>query len=237
MKPNVRSVTGVYITRTGKPLEFESQLERDSYLTMDFEPNVDDITAQPLRISNWVPDCRILSDERRFLVEIKYESELVTKWQEFSERYSSLEKEAAKKGFHFGVMTDASIYYPEVHRTGVLKSIKAHQIIKHIPSHVEQEMRAIINEGHPVTIRELAEKIAEGASFAQKVATVCRFLCSGSPHLLRVPNSNLLDCIVSLPDQGLPYYEARIFGFQQLRERIHMHPMSQLQRQVTSPDV
>lgn len=235
VRPNVRSVTGVYITRSGKPLEFESQLERDSYLMLDFEPDVDDITAQPLRISNWVPDCKILSGDRKFLVEIKYESELIAKWPGFSERYSSLEEAVAKEGFHFGVMTDASIYYPEVHRTGVLKSIKAHRIMRHIPAHVEQAIEGIIHEGRPVTIRELAEKVSEDLTHARKVGMVCAFLCSGPSHALETPRPSLLDCLVSLPQRGSSYCEARIFSFLELKERIRTHPMRQVQQKVVSP--
>jgi hypothetical protein len=237
VKPNVRSVTGVYITRTGKPLEFESQLERDTYLMMDFELGVDDITAQPLRISNWVPDCEILSGERKYLVEIKYESELIAKWPEFSERYASLEEKVAREGFCFGVTTDASVYYPEIHRTAVLKSIKAHRIIRNIPERVEQEIKAVIHEGRPVTIRELAEKTGVGTSYARKVGMVCRFLCSGPVYALETPSPSLLDCLVSLPQRGSPALDVRIFSFQELRERIRTHPMRQLRQGVATPIV
>ena len=235
VRPNVRSVTGIYVTRTGRPLEFESQLERDSYLTMDFEPDVNDIVAQPLRICNWVPDCRVLSGDRKFLIEVKYESELVAKWLEYSERYASLEDEVAKEGFRFGVMTDSSVYYPEVHRVGVLKSIKAHRIIRHIPNHITQEITATIQEGRPVTIRELVEKISGDTSYAQRIGTVCRFLYNGPSHVLETPSASLLDCLVSMPRHESQYCDARFFCFQELKERIRMHPMRQLKQEAASP--
>lgn len=230
IRPNVRSVTGIYITRTGKPLEFESQLERDSYLVLDFEPDIGDITAQPLRISNWVPDCLITSQGRKVLVEMKYERELVAKWSELSERYSFLSKEVTKDGFDFRVMTDCSVYYPETHRVDLLKSIKAHRGSKHVPERIRDQINEVLRTEGQSAVGKLIQGIDPDSDYASRIGMMCKLLCSGQPYFLKTPTARLLDCLISIPKTGVSSYGQRMFDFNELRERIRAHPIHGLER-------
>lgn len=230
IRPNTRSVTGIYITRTGKPLEFESQLERDAYLVLDFESGIEDITAQPLRINNWVPDCLITSQGRKTLIEIEYERELVTKWPELSERYSFLSKEVTKDGFHFGVMTDGSVYYPETHRVDVLKSIKAHRGSKHVPERIRDEINEVLRTEGQSAVGKLVERTDPDSDYASRIGLICKLLGSGQPYILKTPSARLLDCLVSIPEARVSSYDQRVFDFNELRERIHAHPIHRLER-------
>jgi len=228
VKPNSRSRTGFYITRKGKSLEFESTLELHTLLILDFEPAVDDVAVQPMRISDWVPDCLIRIQDEKILAEIKKESELIQRWPELSLRYSSLNKHCLAQGFTFGLITDALIYYPERCRVGILEAIwHLARECRHPEEETIGQIDRIIRSQGLITIRTLIDKLGPETDTETRLKAVCNSLANGIRHTLLTPSSNLLDCIVSsTATKQNQVFGKRILSFEALQERIRTHPYS-----------
>jgi hypothetical protein len=231
VKPNFRSSTGFYITRTGDALAFESQLERDALLTLDFEPGVRKIFVQPLQIEAYVPDCRItLASGRTNIAEIKYESELVEKWSQLYAKYSTADRYCLSEGFGFGFVTDASVYYPERHRVKVLKKVRFLGNGNGFDDQVQEQLTRDLETNGPMLLSLLASRIDAPLNYPQRVREICRLICSGAAYILKTPSLDLSDSVIS--DAGS--YESasvctRVIGFEEMKERIRTHPLQHLQ--------
>lgn len=119
-----RSVTGTMPNGN----RYESTLERDFMLLMQFDPAVDVYTPQPLTLNyvgqdgrshRYTPDGLIewrvdlhVHDPRPVLVEIKYREDIVGKWREWRTRARAAKAFAAEKGWLFMIFTEREIRTP-----------------------------------------------------------------------------------------------------------------------------
>ena len=119
-----RSVTG----RMPNGNRYESTLERDFMLLMQFDPAVDVYTPQPLTLTycgedgqshRYTPDGLIewrsdrpVHDPRPVLVEIKYREDVIGKWREWRARARAAKSFAAKRGWLFMIFTEREIRTP-----------------------------------------------------------------------------------------------------------------------------
>src|SRR5208337_3510207 len=136
---NYRSLTGYfYSVKNGRGINFESSLERDFYLTLEFQDDVLSYEEQPIYIEyqqnrrkkSYPPDCLVTykdeSGKRPLLVEVKFTSELAgKKKEELEEKFSIIKQYAQENGMDFKVITEKEI------RVGVyvenLKFLYAHK--------------------------------------------------------------------------------------------------------------
>jgi len=235
IKPNCKSVTGFYVSRKGRKLIFESKLERDAYILLDFEPCVKDVIAQPLcwkfhRIGNYIPDCSIIMALGQTIAEIKHESELVEAWPKLSVKYFAANNYCLSNGLKFGFVTDAFVYHPR-YRLGILKQIRFLGSAKDANDYVQNQLVNILQSEGPTTIKSLAEEIDAQLDYAQRIGEICKLLCRGSAQVVKTPTPHLPDCVISAPEYNTAEEScARVISFEQLLERIRTHPYRHLSR-------
>jgi hypothetical protein len=230
IKPNSRSCTGSYVTRDGEALQFESQLERDVLVTLDFDPTVREISVQPFQIEGYHPDCEFTRFAQRWICEIKYESELVMKWRDLLCKYSKAHEYCVSKGLMFGFITDASVYFPERHRVSLLKQIRFLGNGNDFDEQVQEQLANKLVKSGPILISSLARQIEAPLSPARRVREICRLICSGVACVLKTQTLNLADCVISraVSDESLAA-RTSIIGFEEMTERIQTHPFQHLQ--------
>lgn len=124
---NHRSLTGKVITQ-GAAVSFESSLERDFLVMMDWDHSVSQVHEQPLSVPYQDADGRSRLYTPDFLVsyvsgasvlyEIKYRADLKTDWRLLKPKFRGAIRFARENGIRFSIMTEVEI------RTGYLKNIK-----------------------------------------------------------------------------------------------------------------
>jgi TnsA-like endonuclease N terminal len=226
VRPNSMSSTGFYVTTKRNILPFESQLERDAFLFLDFESNVERITSQPLRIRDYFPDCEVITNAgNKIIVEIKYESELVEKWSDVFSRFSIENQYCITNGLQFGFITDAVIYRSQRYRLNILKRIKFLGMGDFDGQVQEQLANELLRRG-PTPLSLLVSKIEAPIDEARKVREVCGLVCSGEANILTTQSAKLADCVLSIADSHTrPIGFAAIIGFERMKERIKTHPL------------
>jgi len=118
------SLTGYFYSVLNKRLiPFESLLERDFFLTLEFASNISSYDSQPLEIvrrvgktdRKYYPDCliqhTIASTKPHLLVEVKHSKDLENpkKKDAILERMTISEQYAAEQGWDFKMVTDRDI--------------------------------------------------------------------------------------------------------------------------------
>src|SRR3989454_591139 len=133
---NSRSLTGKIIdSRRHTAVAFESALERDLYILLDFDPSVAHFEEQPVTIAyqdpvgvnrrytpdvlvHYIPALRGQWDPRSVLYEIKYRDDLRTHWHEYRAKFKAARRYARSQGWVFQLITEREI------RTPYLKNAK-----------------------------------------------------------------------------------------------------------------
>ena len=109
--------------KAGGRAEFESTLERDYYLTLEFDPSVARFTPQPLRVSyrglngrkkSYVPDTLVEyhGDRPPCLVEVKHVADLLADRDEYRQKFQAARQVARERGWTFCTVTERSIRGP-----------------------------------------------------------------------------------------------------------------------------
>jgi hypothetical protein len=94
---NYRNVTGYLPSEKAAYAAFESTLERDFYLMLDFDEAVLSWKSQPLTLEyefegkprQYTPDVLARYDGRQVLYEVKYRSELKEKWSQLKPKFKA----------------------------------------------------------------------------------------------------------------------------------------------------
>jgi len=131
---NSRSLTGKVIDfRSHRAVSFESALERDFYVLLDFDPTVTHFEEQPVTIAyqdpvgasrTYTPDVLVhyrpeaQRDHRPVLYEIKYRDDLRTHWHDYRSKFKAARRYARTPGWGFRLITEREI------RTPYLKNAK-----------------------------------------------------------------------------------------------------------------
>jgi hypothetical protein len=113
-----RSLTG-RVAIGGLSIPFESSLERDFLVLLDFDPTVVDVRGQPIRIDyvdsvgrsrHYTPDFLVEYDEGDVvLYEVKYRSTLREEWALLKPKFRGARKYAKARGWRFSIITDQEI--------------------------------------------------------------------------------------------------------------------------------
>lgn len=122
---NYRSVTGRVQTLDGQTVSFESTLERDLVLLMDFDPRIARITHQPMKIRYrlesgeeraYTPDYLATSrgsplrkPARPLLFEVKYLDELRDRWSDLEAGFRAARMVCAQRRWGFQVVDERCI--------------------------------------------------------------------------------------------------------------------------------
>lgn len=122
---NYRSITGYFPSLiNNRSIAYESSLERDFFLLLEYDKDVLSYEEQPLVIPyhqggidrTYTPDCLIFYKEhlnkKPLIAEIKYTSELEEKKVELDEKFHLIEQHAAENDMTFRVLTEKDIRGP-----------------------------------------------------------------------------------------------------------------------------
>ena len=125
---NSRSLTGKVIDfRSHRAVSFESALERDFYVLLDFDPTVTHFEEQPVTIAyqdpvgarrTYTPDVLVhyrpeaQREHRPVLYEIKYRDDLRTHWQDYRSKFKAARRYARTQGWVFRLITEREIRTP-----------------------------------------------------------------------------------------------------------------------------
>ena len=121
---NAVSLTGkVYVPKEERHVRFESSLERDFVIRNSFDPNVDAIKEQPIKIdfeddygvSDYTPDFLIFYNNhggpefKPHLFEVKYRADIKKRWPEFKRKWKAALEYCDKMNWEFKVVTEVEI--------------------------------------------------------------------------------------------------------------------------------
>jgi hypothetical protein len=140
---NYRSLTGlVPNTRTQSMTAFESSLERDFLLLLDFDPDVEFYEEQPVKITyhdesgrrrTYTPDVFVrywidplhTRHAQPHLCEIKYRDDLRRHWAEYRPKFRAAHRYARQQGWRFRVVTERHVRTPYLANVKFLRSYQA----------------------------------------------------------------------------------------------------------------
>jgi hypothetical protein len=143
-----RSLTGRVVLADGGAAVFESSLERDWLLALDFDPKVHAIQVQPFSLHyqhegstrRYTPDVRAdyadASGETTVVYEIKPWEELRANWARYRPRFKAAVHYCRSEGWRFKVMTERQI------RTALLDNAKFLRRYRSLPEQLlfEQQL-------------------------------------------------------------------------------------------------
>jgi hypothetical protein len=162
--PNRRSLTGL-VTSEGASQAFESSLERDFLVLLDFNRRVQEFHTQPVTIHyryagrdrRYTPDAFVIfyGDDAPTFFEVKYREDLRRDWYKLRPGFKAAIKFAKHEGARFKIVTEREI------RTPLLSNIKFLRHCRKQSSHEsveEQVVRtlAAIGESTPETLMRAA---------------------------------------------------------------------------------
>ena len=167
---NSRSLTGKIIdSRTHTAVAFESALERDLYLLLDFDPAVAYFEEQPVTITyqdpvgvnrrytpdvlvHYIPTLRGQRDHRSVRYEIKYRDDLRTHWHEYRAKFKAARRYARSQGWVFRLITEREIRTPYLQNAKFLRQYRErrfdsgdrHQMLAILASRGEMEPEPLL---------------------------------------------------------------------------------------------
>lgn len=221
--PNGRSVTGFIMSGKGIGLPFESLRERDFVILADSVPEVIKIVPQPLRIGKHIPDYQIETKTNNYIVDSKYESELVRKWDRLAPVFFETAKYCAGNGLTYVFFTDA-IAHDHRNRLSVLKQMWSRRL--ELPE-IEDMILSVIRKVGSVSVRQLVEKIDTRVSVDVESA-INSLILSGGLSLVDTPTQFITDAIVDEPNSCIANIASFTIPFARLAKRIETHPIRYL---------
>lgn len=171
---SVRQIKKSYISCTGyfasyknkSQIAFESVLERDFYMTLEFDDNVVKYEEQPMTIKykyldgskrRYTPDTLVhYKNKRKMLYEIKYVDEIENN-PELEEKLSLLKRQLIDEhNIYFSVFTDNDI------NKEYLENLKFLYKFAFIPEDKEktEQINYILNHTDDITVKEILMKIS-----------------------------------------------------------------------------
>nr|WP_298522566.1 TnsA endonuclease N-terminal domain-containing protein [uncultured Halomonas sp.] len=117
---NRRSLTGQVAFRRGRARTFESSLERDFFLLLDFSSSVVDVEEQPLTIRfvnkhgqrrQYTPDVLVTYEDGKppVLYEVKYREDLRANWAALKPKFQAALRYCRERDWHFRIVTEREI--------------------------------------------------------------------------------------------------------------------------------
>jgi len=119
IKKTFRSVTGFFPSKkNGRSMAFESILEKNLFLSLEFDNSVESYLEQPIKISyqnlnrntSYHPDCLVhYHNKKSKLIEVKYTTDLKEKEDEYKVKFDQAKEYALKNGIDFGLFTEKDV--------------------------------------------------------------------------------------------------------------------------------
>ncbi|GMA15872.1 heteromeric transposase endonuclease subunit TnsA [Deinococcus metallilatus] len=160
-----RAITGTLASSKAEGgAEYESALERDHYLGLEFDPEVVQVVPQPVTISyldeqgkrrRYVPDTLVRYQGARppGLFEVKYVQEVREKRGHFAVKFQAARDYARRQGWTFTLVTERTVRAPHLKNAQFLRPY----LRRDFPAPVEQEVLAALLGLGEVTPQALLE--------------------------------------------------------------------------------
>lgn len=174
-KKTFRSVTGYFPSKkNGRSIFFESTLEKQYFLTLEFDKDVKAYLEQPIKLeyrynnrnTYYHPDCLVnYVDGKSKLIEVKYISDLIENEDEYKIKFEKAEEYAKKNDMVFELYTDEYDDTQKIRNMQFLYSFATH------PNDKEKEQTIIDilksnNESNPTEIlNQITENRFEQAKY------------------------------------------------------------------------
>lgn len=129
IKKNYRSVTGHFPSvKNNKSIAFNSKLEKELFLTLEFDGNVISYQEQPQieiffngKTKIYSADCYIhrtqLSKIKDSIVEVKYTTELEKEKEYFDKKFTAIRESTNKLNLDFIIFTE--VIFPEIYTSNI----------------------------------------------------------------------------------------------------------------------
>jgi TnsA-like endonuclease N terminal len=156
---NSRNVTGRLASRKHRCLiGFESTLEKDCYLLLEFDPQVERFEEQPVIITyddatgkrhRYTPDGLIRyrrdgsGGRPDALGEIKYRHDLREHWLEYKPRFTAASRDAQQRGWRFRLVTAWDVRTPQLNHARFLLRYRHQPVDAQDVRHVLRTLRAL----------------------------------------------------------------------------------------------
>lgn len=135
-----RALTGKVRVEGGRAVGFESSLERDWQICLDFDPSVKTILEQPFSIFypaeagelRYTPDmlaeyCLAGGESSVVVYEVKHVDDLVAEWQRYRRRFSEAVRYCRQRGWRFKIVTERHIRTPYLQNAKFLRKYRARE--------------------------------------------------------------------------------------------------------------
>lgn len=163
---NFRSVTGTMPSvKNGRSISYESLLERDFFLLLEFDADVLKYEEQPFSIEyprnhrkyRYTPDCLVYYHSYKKLpcvFEIKFSDEVKSKKVFFDDKFNEIEKYITINKMEFKLFTELDI------RTGFLENIKFLYRFAFLDDQIKtNQIMSLISSDEEVTVSNLLGRI------------------------------------------------------------------------------
>jgi hypothetical protein len=165
-----RSLTGRTATG-GSSVSFESALERDWSILLDFDPDVAGFLEQPFTLSyahegrqhHYTPDFmaefgRQTGQSKRVVYEVKYRDELRRDWLEYRPRFQAANRHCRAQGWTFTILTEQEIRTPLLENAKFLRQYPTIRVKPLVRSRLIETLHSL----GPTTLEELLTTACAG---------------------------------------------------------------------------
>lgn len=186
--PTRRSVSGIYAFRGKTAIPFESTLERDFLIRMEFDLRVVDIIPQPVKIPfnanngqgyTYTPDYLVYFrpgtlPAETLLVEVKPRNELREHWQSWKSKFRTALRYARGRGWQFHIYDESRI------RDQALANIRFLDVYKrmHFPPEVSVQIVEAFRRMGSASPGSIQVQHIAGASGREGIAHIWHLLAS-----------------------------------------------------------
>jgi TnsA endonuclease N terminal/TnsA endonuclease C terminal len=194
---NSRSLTGlVPNTRTSSMTAFESSLERDFLLLLDFDPDVEFYEEQPVHIvyyddtgrrRTYTPDVFVryrpasspTTSTKPLLCEVKYREDLRQHWTVYRPKFRAAQRYARQQGWRFRLVTERHVRTPYLENVKFLRPYRTLPVNDHHQSQLLDTLLGL-REAAPATL--LAAVSQDRWHQAQLLSTLWQLVATQQVH-------------------------------------------------------
>ena len=167
IKPNRRSITGWAKCRNGNSVPFESALERDWIITLDFDLGNTSIHTQPFTVDYYnhefrqrfyTPDILVLADDHSGCVyEVKYRDDLWQNWEYYRPKFKAAIHYCREEGLRFKIITEKEIRTPHLENATFLRRYREYPVDEAIEIELTRTLRDLFCDEDPCSPKQLLE--------------------------------------------------------------------------------
>lgn len=190
IKKSYRSVTGYFMSRKNiRQLAFESTLEHDFFLTLEFDPSVVSFEEQPFKLRYecdgstrfYTPDALVHYHNSSTVFEVKYKNELDTD-EELRQKLSCITHQIKSEGkYNFMIFTDAT--FDQVYLQN-LKFLYKFAFLKNTEKFDERFIGIYENISDPISLMDFLYAIDTDSSHHGKIIPYLWHFLALNPNII-----------------------------------------------------